>query len=86
MDDTHTHESYLVGELRSFIFDCVTRLYGQAVARSLYGNRPDSVRVEIPNALRDSKDPAAMQLAVCDLIEELALSLTVAAKEPHDES
>lgn len=86
MDDSHTNESYLVGELRSLVFDCVTQLYGKAVASSLYGDRPDSVRVEIPSSLRDSIDTATMQLAVCDLVEDLAMSLVVDTRELNDES
>lgn len=85
-DRLHGNESYLVGEIRSLIFDCLTQLYGQSVSLSCFVDHRDLARIELPISLRDSADPAKIQLAVCDLMEDLAVSLISDSKEQHHES
>jgi len=78
------HESYLVGELRSLIFDSVTQLYGPSLSRSCFCEHRDAAWIQLPTSLQDGADPAAIQLAVCDLMEELAVHLSYIGKEQHD--
>ncbi len=85
-DGLHGNGSYLVGEIRSLIFDCLTQLYGQPLSLSRLGDHRNSARADLLTPLRDSADPAAAQLAVCDFMEDMAASLTSESKEQHDES
>ena len=61
--------SYIVGEVRSLLIDSLAQLFGFRVTIASPANQ------QIVNAIGDFEschDPAAVQLAVCDMLECLA--------------
>ena len=67
--------SYLIGEIRSLIVDTLAQLFDCFVSLEIQAEgMPPSIANAV-FALASSPDPAAVQLAVCDLLECLAIAL-----------
>ena len=69
-------ESYLVGEIRVLIVDSIVQLYGQAVATRFENIAKSVDHDDLFSQLAFHSDPAVMQLAVCDLLEHIAVEVS----------
>ena len=63
--------AYFVGEIRSLFIDSLAHLFGDFTASLLHG--AGRCNLEPLSQLSTCHDPAAVQLAVCDLLETLAV-------------